>query len=314
MAPKRYHQQPVNTQLLNIMSSKAAKTTTTGNYTVYISRNCLNATALGDDLPDEMICPHVLVDWAMHDIGSGVKRCQACRTDYRMDLEFYDGHGVAIFFTAWKDLGPGPNSESSNVAIDFEAAVNRGVQLAEPAGLRNIQKTIDRCAIGVVDEPGGRGGSTPTANIPVRQRKYHRLGNASQVAEDRVNIRGCSPRQDEQYARNAAPGAAKRDGFPGELSCRYELRIEKAKKARYTAVSEALKVQQQLGTAIREKNADADDQETRAAYVEAIAASDSIHTGVSNQLTDFLTGIQAMYAIPNSQRRRVYRSVQEAER
>lgn len=32
MAVKIYHQQPANTQLLNIMSSKAAKTVTTGNY------------------------------------------------------------------------------------------------------------------------------------------------------------------------------------------------------------------------------------------------------------------------------------------
>jgi hypothetical protein len=40
-----------------------------------------------------------------------VKRCQECRTEYRIDFKYYEGHGLAMFLTRWKDLGPGPESE-----------------------------------------------------------------------------------------------------------------------------------------------------------------------------------------------------------
>ena len=46
-----------------------------------------------------------------HNIGSGVRRCQKCRTEYRIDSKYYDGHGLAIFFTRWKDLGTEPEGE-----------------------------------------------------------------------------------------------------------------------------------------------------------------------------------------------------------
>jgi hypothetical protein len=131
MAIKRYHQHPECTELLKIMSSKAAKTMEMGEYvrqyreecrvvqgclmhrlqSVYISRKCLTTTPLRRDLPSEKICPHIKFRKSEYKIGSGLKRCQECRTEYRIDFENYDGHGLAIFFTRWKDLGDGPEGE-----------------------------------------------------------------------------------------------------------------------------------------------------------------------------------------------------------
>lgn len=131
MAIKRYHQQPDCTKLLKIMSSKATKTVATGNYvrqfreecrivqgslihrlqSVYISRKCLRTTPFRCDLPSEIICPHIKFRTSEHNIGSGVKRCQKCRTEYRIDFKHHDGHGLVIFFTRLKDLGAGPEGE-----------------------------------------------------------------------------------------------------------------------------------------------------------------------------------------------------------
>jgi len=131
MAIKRYHQQPECTKLLKFMSSKAVKIMETGDYirqfreecrvfqgcllhrlqSVYISRKCLINTPFRHDPPSEMICPHIKFRTSEHSIGSGVRRCQECRTEYRIDFKHYDGHGLAMFFTRWKDLGAGPDGE-----------------------------------------------------------------------------------------------------------------------------------------------------------------------------------------------------------
>ena len=47
----------------------------------------------------------------MRNNGSGVRRCQECRTDYRIDFKDHDSYGLAMFFTRWKDLGDRPESE-----------------------------------------------------------------------------------------------------------------------------------------------------------------------------------------------------------
>jgi hypothetical protein len=76
---------------------------------VDISRKCSTAMPSRHNLPSEMICPHVNFRKSVHNIG--VKRCQECCTDYRIDFKHYDGHGWALFFTRWKNLGAGPESE-----------------------------------------------------------------------------------------------------------------------------------------------------------------------------------------------------------
>jgi len=130
MAIKRYHQQPECTKLLKVMSSKEVKIMETGDYirqfreecrvfqgslihrlqSVHFSRKGLN-TPFRRNLPSEMICPHIKFRTSEHSIGSGVRRCQECRTEYRIDFKHYDGHGLAMFFTRWKDLGAGPEGE-----------------------------------------------------------------------------------------------------------------------------------------------------------------------------------------------------------
>jgi hypothetical protein len=134
MAMKRYHQRPKCTELLKIMSSKSAMTMVTGDYvwqfeeecrvvegclmhrlqSVYISRKCLftTPTSFKHNPPSGMICPHIKLGTSMHHIRSGAGRCQKCRTEYRIDFKYYDGQGLVMFFTRWKDLGNGPESES----------------------------------------------------------------------------------------------------------------------------------------------------------------------------------------------------------
>ena len=131
MAMKRYHQNPECTELLKIMSSKETTTIETTNYvrqfkeecrviqgclihrlqSIHISRKLSSTTPFRHDFPSEKICPHIQFRRNKHDIGSGVKRCQKCRTEYRIDFKYYDDHGLAIFFTRWKDLGAGPEDE-----------------------------------------------------------------------------------------------------------------------------------------------------------------------------------------------------------
>ncbi|KAG4430861.1 hypothetical protein IFR05_013662, partial [Cadophora sp. M221] len=45
------------------------------------------------------------------DTRSGIERCRECRTEYTIDYTYFEGHGMAMFFTRWKDLGPGPESD-----------------------------------------------------------------------------------------------------------------------------------------------------------------------------------------------------------
>jgi hypothetical protein len=78
---------------------------------VYISRNHLSTTPFRCDSPSEMICPHITFRTGEHNAGSGLRRCQECRTEYCINFRYYDGHGLALFFTRWKDLGAGPDSE-----------------------------------------------------------------------------------------------------------------------------------------------------------------------------------------------------------
>jgi hypothetical protein len=162
MAIKRYHQQPECTKLLKIMSSKAAKTMEMGDYvrqfreecrvvqgclihrlqSVYILRKCLSNTPFRREPPSEIICPHIKFRTTEHNIGSGVRRCQECRTEYRIDVKYYDGHGLVIFFTRWKDLGAGPEGEvwtqhlSSRAASLGELFASR-VRAQASVGLQN---------------------------------------------------------------------------------------------------------------------------------------------------------------------------------
>ena len=62
----------------------------------------------------ERIYPHVKFRPSEYHAGSAVQRCQNCRTQYHTDFMDYDGHGVAMFLTRWKDLGSGPESEMWN--------------------------------------------------------------------------------------------------------------------------------------------------------------------------------------------------------
>jgi len=130
MAIKKYHQQPECTKLLKVISSKEVKIMETGNYiqlfreecrvfqgclihrlqSVHVSRKGL-ITPFRHNLPSEMICLHIKFRTSEHSIGSGVRRCQECRTEYRIDFKHYDGHGLAMFFTRWKDLGARPEGE-----------------------------------------------------------------------------------------------------------------------------------------------------------------------------------------------------------
>jgi hypothetical protein len=133
MVIKRYHQQPECIKLLEIISSKAAKIITTEDYvwqyredcrvargclmhrlqSVYISWKCptLTATNFRRNPPSERICPHLNLKTSIQNNQSGVQRCQKCRTEYRIDFKYYEGYGLAMFFSRWKDLGPGPESE-----------------------------------------------------------------------------------------------------------------------------------------------------------------------------------------------------------
>lgn len=76
---------------------------------VHISRKSLGT--IRRDPPSEMICPHIEFRTSEHNIESGVRRCQKYCTEYRIDFKYYDGHGLAMFFTRWKDLGAGPEGE-----------------------------------------------------------------------------------------------------------------------------------------------------------------------------------------------------------
>ena len=125
MAMQRYHQGAEYKQLLNAMSSKAPQTTQIGEYvrrfseecriiqgclmhrlqSVYTARQCLPISR-PCMTPLELICPHITL--GEHHIDSGLKRCQKCRTQYRIGLRYY--HYGWAFFTRWKDLGPAPEA------------------------------------------------------------------------------------------------------------------------------------------------------------------------------------------------------------
>ena len=133
MAVKRYHRQPECTELLKSMSSEAARIVYRHRQVRLFREECRvvqgrlmhrlqsvqvprkrptsMTTDVTCDLPSEMICTHVKFWKSVHTIGAGVKRCQECRTEYRIDVRTYDGHGDAMLFTRWKDLGYGPEGE-----------------------------------------------------------------------------------------------------------------------------------------------------------------------------------------------------------
>lgn len=130
MAVKRHHQQPECTELLSLMSSERAQTAQSGDYvrqsqeecrviqghlmhrlqSVRVSRRSLNGTTFTDDLCPEMICPHIKLRNSTQESKSGIRRCRKCCTEYSIDYTYFDGHGMAMFFTRWKDLGTGPES------------------------------------------------------------------------------------------------------------------------------------------------------------------------------------------------------------
>jgi len=136
MAMKRYHQQPQCTKLLDIMSNKEAKTKVREYYvwqcieecriiqgrlfhrqqSVYISlkSRSMTITYLRRNPPSEMICQHINLEETVVEpqtTDSRVTRCQKCRTEFRVDLKYGEGYGLAVFLSKWKDLGPGPESK-----------------------------------------------------------------------------------------------------------------------------------------------------------------------------------------------------------
>ncbi|KAH6713745.1 hypothetical protein BKA61DRAFT_482896 [Leptodontidium sp. MPI-SDFR-AT-0119] len=131
MAVKRHHQQPECTELLSLMSSERAQTAQSGDYvrqsqeecrviqghlmhrlqSVQVSRRSLNGTTFTNDLCPKMICPHMKLRNSIQESKSGIRRCRKCCTEYSIDYTYFDGRGKAIFFTRWKDLGSGPESE-----------------------------------------------------------------------------------------------------------------------------------------------------------------------------------------------------------
>lgn len=137
MAMKRYHQEPECTELLEMMSTRKVLSRESNSYawqfreecciiqghlmqqrqSVYISRKGLPLSTISsfmNDPPSEFICRHVDFRTSEYLAGAGVQRCQSCCTRYRIDFMDYDDHGVAMFFTRWKDLGSSPESEIWN--------------------------------------------------------------------------------------------------------------------------------------------------------------------------------------------------------
>ena len=133
MVIKRYHQQPDCRKLLEVISSKAAKTVVREDYVrqyreecrivqgrlmhrlqnVYISWKSLTLTSADfrRNSPAETICPHHNLKTSVRNNKSRVDICQECYTEYSIAFKYYEGHGVAMFVSIWKDLGPGPESE-----------------------------------------------------------------------------------------------------------------------------------------------------------------------------------------------------------
>ncbi|KAF7854700.1 hypothetical protein EAF04_010269 [Stromatinia cepivora] len=126
MAIKRYQQQPGCTELLNIMSSRTARIINWGKYlrqyreecrivqghlmhklqSVFVSRECSNTMDFKPpSTASEDICPHIRFKTSLNYTGSGVRRCQKCPTEYRIDFKYCEGLGWARFFTRWKDFG-----------------------------------------------------------------------------------------------------------------------------------------------------------------------------------------------------------------
>jgi hypothetical protein len=79
---------------------------------VHILRTNSTGPLFEHDQSFEIICQHTWLGVGGVKIKSGVvRRCQNCRTEYRIDFKYYENHGSTVFFTRWKDLGPGPESE-----------------------------------------------------------------------------------------------------------------------------------------------------------------------------------------------------------
>jgi hypothetical protein len=132
MAIKRSQNLPECTNLLDIMSRATPKTIKESIYvrqfreecrvvqgclmhrlqSVHILRKNSTGPLFEHDQSFEIICQHTWLGVGGVKIESGVvRRCQNCRTEYRIDFKYYENHGSAVFFTRWKDLGPGPESE-----------------------------------------------------------------------------------------------------------------------------------------------------------------------------------------------------------
>ncbi|KAM0130015.1 hypothetical protein ACHAP3_007486 [Botrytis cinerea] len=128
MALKRAHQNPECTELLKMMSSPRTRTTHWGKYvrqyreecrivqghlmhrmqSVFISRRRENLTAFRVPFNTaEDICTHIEAEGQcfLNTIGSGVKGCRKCPTEYRADVMYCEGLGWGRFFTRWVDLG-----------------------------------------------------------------------------------------------------------------------------------------------------------------------------------------------------------------
>jgi hypothetical protein len=78
---------------------------------VNMSRKSSIPTSFGVDPPNERNCPHPNLRRSLLNMDCVLKQCLLCRTEYRIDLRHYAGHGLAMFLTRWKDLGSKPESE-----------------------------------------------------------------------------------------------------------------------------------------------------------------------------------------------------------
>ena len=91
-------------------------------------------------------------------IDCGLKQCMFCWTEYRIDLRHYEGHGLAMFLTRWKDLGPGPESE---VWIQNLMPTGNPLFRADPLSQQASALNSVRIPIQLEDQP--REGEIPSA-------------------------------------------------------------------------------------------------------------------------------------------------------
>ncbi|THV43682.1 hypothetical protein BGAL_1119g00010 [Botrytis galanthina] len=129
MALKRAYQNPACTELVTMMSSPSVRMIDWGKeecrivqghlmhrlQSVFISDGRERHTAFRSPLPPtEKICTHTRLSPRsfLDAVGSGVRRCGQCSTEYRIDVVYCEGLGWGRFYTRWMDLGSEMEGES----------------------------------------------------------------------------------------------------------------------------------------------------------------------------------------------------------